>query len=150
MAARQRDFFVAAGSDRTGSARRRAIEWLLRPCLGFRRRALGSGGGDRSGRARSRAQRRAVFAFRIARQWRLWPPRAVRHAQAVRRPCGKTEKREGQVNAARSSASPTRPARAHRRPAGGEPRRTASDALVLFGMTGDLAHKKIFPALYAM
>ncbi len=54
------------------------------------------------------------------------------------------------MNAARSSASPTRPARAHRRPAGGEPRRTASDALVLFGMTGDLAHKKIFPALYAM
>ena len=26
----------------------------------------------------------------------------------------------------------------------------ASDALVLFGVTGDLAHKKIFPALYAM
>ncbi|HEY4971533.1 MAG TPA: hypothetical protein VII35_16665, partial [Steroidobacteraceae bacterium] len=25
-----------------------------------------------------------------------------------------------------------------------------SDALVLFGITGDLAHKKIFPALYAM
>jgi glucose-6-phosphate 1-dehydrogenase len=25
-----------------------------------------------------------------------------------------------------------------------------SDALVLFGVTGDLAHKKIFPALYAM
>ena len=25
-----------------------------------------------------------------------------------------------------------------------------SDALVFFGMTGDLAHKKIFPALYAM
>jgi len=27
---------------------------------------------------------------------------------------------------------------------------TASDALVLFGASGDLAHKKIFPALYAM
>ena len=27
---------------------------------------------------------------------------------------------------------------------------THSDALVCFGMTGDLAHKKIFPALYAM
>ena len=27
---------------------------------------------------------------------------------------------------------------------------SASDALVLFGVTGDLAHKKIFPALYAM
>jgi glucose-6-phosphate 1-dehydrogenase len=26
----------------------------------------------------------------------------------------------------------------------------ASDALVIFGVTGDLAHKKIFPALYAM
>jgi glucose-6-phosphate 1-dehydrogenase len=31
-----------------------------------------------------------------------------------------------------------------------ETRQKESDALVLFGMTGDLAHKKIFPALYAM
>lgn len=31
-----------------------------------------------------------------------------------------------------------------------ETRKKESDALVLFGMTGDLAHKKIFPALYAM
>jgi glucose-6-phosphate 1-dehydrogenase len=29
-------------------------------------------------------------------------------------------------------------------------RRARSDALVLFGVTGDLVHKKIFPALYAM
>ncbi|HMA45129.1 MAG TPA: hypothetical protein VKO86_13995, partial [Gemmatimonadales bacterium] len=29
-------------------------------------------------------------------------------------------------------------------------RPAASDALVLFGVTGDLAHKMIFPALYAM
>ena len=29
-------------------------------------------------------------------------------------------------------------------------RATRSDSLVLFGVTGDLAHKKIFPALYAM
>src|SRR5512141_478215 len=28
--------------------------------------------------------------------------------------------------------------------------RARSDALVLFGVTGDLAHKMIFPALYAM
>ena len=28
--------------------------------------------------------------------------------------------------------------------------RARSDALVIFGVTGDLAHKKIFPALYAM
>jgi glucose-6-phosphate 1-dehydrogenase len=26
----------------------------------------------------------------------------------------------------------------------------SSDAFVFFGATGDLAHKKIFPALYAM
>ena len=29
-------------------------------------------------------------------------------------------------------------------------RSSESDALVCFGMTGDLAHKKIFPALYRM
>jgi glucose-6-phosphate 1-dehydrogenase len=28
--------------------------------------------------------------------------------------------------------------------------KSQSDALVIFGVTGDLAHKKIFPALYAM
>src|SRR5512140_3976465 len=33
------------------------------------------------------------------------------------------------------------------KPKGGSAR---SDALVLFGVTGDLVHKKIFPALYAM
>ena len=32
----------------------------------------------------------------------------------------------------------------------GEPQAALSDALVLFGFTGDLANKKIFPALYAM
>jgi glucose-6-phosphate 1-dehydrogenase len=33
---------------------------------------------------------------------------------------------------------------------GARHRTTPSDALVLFGVTGDLAHKKIFPALYEM
>ena len=32
----------------------------------------------------------------------------------------------------------------------GDGRAARSDALVLFGVTGDLAYKKIFPALYAM
>lgn len=32
----------------------------------------------------------------------------------------------------------------------GHSRTTSSDALVVFGVTGDLAHKMIFPALYAM
>ncbi len=31
-----------------------------------------------------------------------------------------------------------------------ESRTTQADALVIFGVTGDLAHKMIFPALYAM
>jgi glucose-6-phosphate 1-dehydrogenase len=34
--------------------------------------------------------------------------------------------------------------------AGTSSRRTSADALVIFGATGDLAHKMIFPALYAM
>jgi len=32
----------------------------------------------------------------------------------------------------------------------GRASQTTSDALVLFGVTGDLAYKMIFPALYAM
>ena len=31
-----------------------------------------------------------------------------------------------------------------------QPNRQAADILVVFGATGDLAHKKIFPALYGM
>ena len=33
---------------------------------------------------------------------------------------------------------------------GPDPLAAPSDALVVFGATGDLAHKKIFPALYAL
>ena len=41
--------------------------------------------------------------------------------------------------------------RSERRADGGtSPTAAPSDALVLFGVTGDLAHKMIFPALYAM
>jgi len=38
----------------------------------------------------------------------------------------------------------------HAPPAASAPEPTRSDALVLFGFTGDLARRKIFPALYAM
>jgi glucose-6-phosphate 1-dehydrogenase len=31
-----------------------------------------------------------------------------------------------------------------------DPRHTLSDALVFYGATGDLAYKKIFPALHAL
>ncbi len=43
----------------------------------------------------------------------------------------------------------TRSGRAAANPGGGDPH-AHSDALVCFGITGDLAHKQIFPALYAM
>jgi glucose-6-phosphate 1-dehydrogenase len=45
------------------------------------------------------------------------------------------------------SRSPTNPKPGRAEPASAA---AAADALVLFGATGDLAHKKIFPALYAM
>ena len=45
-----------------------------------------------------------------------------------------------------SAATSKRPRREGRR----SMTASASDALVLFGVTGDLAHKMIFPALYAM
>lgn len=43
-----------------------------------------------------------------------------------------------------------RPAASPRKRRQNQAQPAASDALVLFGMTGDLAYKKIFPALYAM
>jgi glucose-6-phosphate 1-dehydrogenase len=54
-----------------------------------------------------------------------------------------------------SAAMPRNPAKARRQapemqPEILHPQTRPADALVLFGVTGDLAHKKIFPALYAM
>ena len=50
------------------------------------------------------------------------------------------------LSAMRFSSAATR-----KRPASGALMTASrSDALVLFGATGDLAHKKIFPALYAL
>ena len=72
------------------------------------------------GRARPRADRVALRALRLARAGPLPEQGAVRHALRLRRP--RREEDEG-----------------------GAGRR--SDALVFFGATGDLAYKKIFPAL---
>src|SRR2546426_260141 len=88
------------------------------------RLGLGRGAVDaRRGSARPRARGRALRALRLERRSGLPGPPALRHAVRVRRPC-----REG----ARNMSAPR------------------SDGLVIFGASGDLAYKKIFPALDAM
>ena len=87
------------------------------------------------GRAGTRAQRCAVRPLRLARRSRLRQPSAVGDAPCLRRPPRETRRRR-EMSDPRASG-----------PSGDVPR---SDALVVFGFTGDLANKKIFPALYAM
>src|SRR5690606_18484921 len=65
---------------------------------------------------------RFVRALRLARLGSVSEQSAVRHAQGLRRALGTRE----------------------------EVMAETADALVFFGATGDLAYKKIFPALYAM
>ena len=76
-------------------------------------------GGGRRGRPGARARRRAVRALQLARRGRLRGQAPVGPAQAVRRP----------------------------RRADDPPASSEGDALVLFGITGDLAHKKLYGAL---
>src|SRR5262249_3982868 len=73
-------------------------------------------------RAGPRAGRVAVRPLRLAGAGRVPGPRALRAALAIRRPRGEEPGMSGEH----------------------------SDALVFFGITGDLAYKKIFPALHAM
>src|SRR5213075_831466 len=76
---------------------------------------------DRRGGAGARPRRVALPALQLAGRGGVPGPPALRHAIRVRRP-----RREEAMTTARS------------------------DALVFFGATGDLAYKKIFPALQAM
>src|SRR5882724_7749321 len=75
----------------------------------------------RRGRTGTRSRRRALRTLQLARGGGVPGPSALRDALRVRRP-----HREEAMTAAQS------------------------DALVFFGATGDLAYKKIFPALQAM
>src|SRR5262249_15490667 len=90
--------------------------------LGLGRGALDARGRERPRCAGLRARRLAVRAVRLARGERVPGPAAVGTAVAIRRPCGEGQGMTGE----------------------------RSDALVFFGITGDLAYKKIFPALHAM
>ena len=91
------------------------------PSLGFRRGPLDAQGGDRHRRAGAGPVGSPVFPVRVARGSRICQPAAVRHALPVWRPPGNEQ------------------AMTER-----------SDAVVLLGATGDLAHRKIYPALKAM
>src|SRR5207253_1278778 len=76
---------------------------------------------DRRGGARARPRGLALRALQLAGRGGVPGPSALRHAIRVRRP-----RREEAMTSSHS------------------------DALVFFGATGDLAYKKIFPALQAM
>src|SRR5262249_23044081 len=122
LAARQRGRVLAARPDRPGPGREPPARELRGQGVRFRRRPLDRGRRQRRGRARARADGRALRALRLPRRGRLPEPRAVRDALRLRRPRGEEVSHE---------------------------ERPRSDALVFFGATGDLAYKKIFPALQA-
>ncbi len=96
----------------------------------LRRGALDDHGGDRRGGARPRAHLRALRALQLAGRGGLRGQAALGHAVRVRR-----TRREG-VEWKEGRRMTTNGLH--------------SDALVFFGATGDLAYKKIFPALQAM
>ena len=127
VAARQRDRLVAARPDGDRADQGPRAREVRRPGLGFRRRALDDQGRHRRGRAGAGADRRALRALQLARRGRLPEQAALGDALRVRRP-----RREAAATVMATASTPH------------------SDALVFFGATGDLAYKKIFPALQAM
>ena len=96
---------------------------LQRPSFGFRRGPLDGRGGYRRVSPSPGDQCRALRSFQFARRGRFRRQGALSDALRVRRPRGKgyRSQRRRLMTASRS------------------------DALVLFGVTGDLAHKMIFP-----
>ena len=102
------------------------------PGLGLGRGALDDQGRHRRGGAGAGPHHGALRALHLARRGGFPGQTAVGHALPVRRTRGE---------------SPPRSNGEKERPPMSEPH---SDALVFFGATGDLAYKKIFPALQAM
>ena len=134
MAARQRDRLVAAGFDGRQPGEGSGAFAICGPRLGFGRGPLDDQGGHRRSRARCRfSPRRSIerFASRGEADYQDRLLSAMRFGFG-----GHLEKAAGQVTARGKEIC-------H------ESTRN-SDALVFFGATGDLAYKKIFPALQAM
>src|SRR5215813_10906159 len=114
---------MAPGSHGAGAVPRPETGRIQRSRLRFGRRTLDPRRRSRRRGAGSRPQRGTVPALQLARRGGLRRSAPVPHAVSVRGTC-----REG-----------TGPSAMMR-----------SDALVLFGVTGDLAYQQIFPALYDM
>src|SRR5512141_2154502 len=119
---------MVAGLDRGGAPWQPGSGGLSRPGLGFRRGPLDGRGGNRRVSPGPGDQCRALRSLQLARRGRFCGQGALGDALCVWRPRGKgcRSQRRRLMTASRS------------------------DALVLFGVTGDLAHKMIFPALYAL
>src|SRR6202048_554959 len=113
---------MAARSHGRGAGWRPRAEKVCWPGVGFGRRSLDGGSGDRRGCAGAAADSGSVRALQFARRGRVCRQNALCDALQV----GRTRGEEAMSAASRS------------------------DALAFFGATGDLAYKKIFPALHAM
>src|SRR4029077_16850786 len=142
LAARLRDLVLAARPDRGGALRDAQPRRVCRPRERFRRGPVDCAGGRRGGRARAGARRLAVPPLRLAWRGGLGKPRPLRDAQGLRRP-PREEPGTMTATTARQESNPL---------AEGLARRRTPDpcALVIFGASGDLTHKKIMPALYAL
>ena len=132
VAARQRDCVVVAGPDGGQPGERSRPLAVRRARFGFGRGPVDDQGGYRRGRAGAGSLRRALPALHLARRGGLSGQVALGDALRLRRTPGKTA---GQDIGRLKESPMTNP---------------QSDALVFFGATGDLAYKKIFPALQAM
>src|SRR5687768_10516149 len=114
---------MAARPHRCGAGARSVAGGVLGTRVRFRRGALDGAGGHRGRRAGACAHRLAVRTIRLARRGRLPEPRALRNALRIRRT---SRAEEAGMSGPRS------------------------DALVFFGATGDLAKRKIYPALLSL
>src|SRR5262245_13396718 len=121
MAKRQRHRFVATRPTRSGARTQPAARRAHGPGGRFGRRTVDAQGRDRRGGTGTDPVHRDRRPLRVAGRSGLRASSVGRAALRIRRSRGETI-----MTAPRS------------------------DALVLFGATGDLAYKKIFPALQAM
>ena len=121
---------LAARPDRRGARPRSRSSTPSRVTSATPARVAGRSRGHRRGRARARAVGRAVPALQLARPGRCSPTRCCRR-------CAPGS--AGTSSSTALDAMTTSVTADHQPPA---------DALVLFGATGDLAKRKLFPALY--
>src|SRR5919198_5494062 len=139
---------MAARSDRLGVEQRSRAGEVCGAGVRFRRGSLDDHRGHRRGLAGPRPQRGPVSALHVAGRRRICGSGACGYALRVRRPCGAPHRRiilREEINLMAATIQAAQPAAA-----GAASQNMPSDALVFFGATGDLAHKKIFPALQHM